>query len=224
MMSFACFPSFHLRRLQAGAAAAAALLLLGACSALPERPQRPVTYDFGPGVITAPTAAGKPLPALALTEVEPSGLLEGSTAVLYRLAYADAQKLQPYAQARWSTPAAQLVRQRLRETLGQRRAVFSAGESAALMRTNGALPRILRVDLEEFSQIFDSPVSSAGVVRLRVTLLDSTPEGDRLLGQRLVVVQRPAASPDAAGGVHALAQAADAAAQEIATWLEQNGY
>jgi cholesterol transport system auxiliary component len=224
MMSFACFPSFHLRRLQAGAAAAAALLLLGACSALPERPQRPVTYDFGPGVITAPAAAGKPLPALALAEVEPSGLLEGSTAVLYRLAYADAQKLQPYAQARWSTPAAQLVRQRLRETLGQRRAVFSAGESAALMRTNGTLPRILRVDLEEFSQIFDSPGSSAGVVRLRVTLLDSTPEGDRLLGQRLVVVQRPAASADAAGGVRALAQAADAAAQEIEDWLEKNGY
>jgi cholesterol transport system auxiliary component len=224
MMSFACFPSFHLRRLQAGAAAAAALLLLGACSALPERPQRPVTYDFGPGVITAPAAAGKPLPALALAEVEPSGLLEGSTAVLYRLAYADAQQLQPYAQARWSTPAAQLVRQRLRETLGQRRAVFSAGESAALMRTNGTLPRILRVDLEEFSQIFDSPGSSAGVVRLRVTLLDSTPEGDRLLGQRLVVVQRPAASADAAGGVRALAQAADAAAQEIEDWLEKNGY
>ena len=206
-------------------ATAALLVLLGACSALPDRPQRPVTYDFGPGALTAPTAgADKPLPALALAEVEPSGLLEGSTGVLYRLAYADPQKLLPYAQARWSTPAAQLVRQRLRETLGQRRAVFSAGESAALMRTNGALPRILRVDLEEFSQIFDSPGSSAGVVRLRVTLLDSTPEGDRLLGQRLVVVQRPAATPDAAGGVRALAQAADAAAQEIEAWLEKNGY
>ena len=219
--------SFH-TSFRSGASALAVLslaLLLGACSSLPDRPTRPVTYDFGPGVITAPTAgADKPLPALALAEVEPSGLLEGSTGVLYRLAYADAQKLLPYAQARWSTPAAQLVRQRLRETLGQRRAVFSAGESAALMRTNGALPRILRVDLEEFSQIFDSPGSSAGVVRLRVTLLDSTPEGDRLLGQRLVVVQRPAASPDAAGGVRALAQAADAAAQEIEAWLEKNGY
>ena len=104
----------RLRSLQAGATVAL-LVLLGACSALPDRPQRPVTYDFGPGVITAPTAgADKPLPALALAEVEPSGLLEGSTGVLYRLAYADAQKLLPYAQARWSTPAAQLVRQRLR--------------------------------------------------------------------------------------------------------------
>ena len=129
MMSLLHPSPLRLRSLQAGATVAL-LVLLGACSALPDRPQRPVTYDFGPGVITAPTAgADKPLPALALAEVEPSGLLEGSTGVLYRLAYADAQKLLPYAQARWSTPAAQLVRQRLRETLGQRRAVFSAGRA-----------------------------------------------------------------------------------------------
>ena len=193
--------------------------------ALPDKPVRAVMYDFGPGQLsTSPATRQAPLPPLAIDEVTTSGGALDNLSVLYRLGYADAQQLRPYAQARWSMPAAQLVRQRLRETLGQRRAVFSAGESAALMRTNGALPRILRVDLEEFSQIFDSPGSSAGVVRLRVTLLDSTPEGDRLLGQRLVVVQRPAASPDAAGGVRALAQAADAAAQEIEAWLEKNGY
>ena len=103
MMSFVRPSPLRLRSLQAGVTVAllALLVLLGACSALPDRPQRPVTYDFGPGVITAPTAgADKPLPALALAEVEPSGLLEGSTGVLYRLAYADAQKLLPYAQAR----------------------------------------------------------------------------------------------------------------------------
>ena len=56
------FP-LRLRSLQAGATAAL-LVLLGACSALPERPQRPVTYDFGPGATTAPAAsADKPLPA-----------------------------------------------------------------------------------------------------------------------------------------------------------------
>ena len=130
MMSFVRPSPLRLRSLQAGVTVAL-LVLLGACSALPDRPQRPVTYDFGPGVITAPTAgADKPLPALALAEVEPSGLLEGSTGVLYRLAYADAQKLLPYAQARWSTPAAQLVRQRLRETLGQRRCGAPARDPA----------------------------------------------------------------------------------------------
>ena len=211
----------HFRTGAAALTGLALTLLLGACSSLPDRPTRPVTYDFGPGPLTAPvTDRMAPLPTLALADVEPTGVLDGSTAVLYRLAYADAQTLLPYAQARWSMPVAQLVRQRLRDYLGQRRAVISADESAALVRTNGALPLVLRVDLDEFSHLFDSPTSSAGLVRLRVTLVENTPTGDKLLGQRQVIVQRPATSNDAAGGVRALAQATDAAAQEIAQWVE----
>ena len=196
--------------------------LLAACSALPSRPSRPVMYDFGPGPLTvaAPDTARLPL---ALGEVEPAGVLDGSTAVLYRLAYSDAQQLRPYAQARWSMPAAQLVRQRLRDQLGQQRNILSIGESAAQARTQGVQPLLLRVDLDEFSQLFDSPIHSVGLLRLRVTLVESTPAGERLLGQRQVIVQHPAPSPDAPGGVQALATATDTAAQEIAHWLEQLG-
>jgi len=46
------------------------------------------------------------------------------------------------------------------------------------------------------------------------------PGGERLLGQRVFVVQRPAPSADAAGGVRALAEAADQAAGELAQWLQ----
>ena len=90
--------SFH-TPLRSGASALAVLslaLLLGACSSLPDRPTRPVTYDFGPGPLTTPvTDRRAPLPTLALADVEPAGVLDGSTAVLYRLAYADAQTLKP---------------------------------------------------------------------------------------------------------------------------------
>ncbi len=194
---------------------------LSACSALPERPERPVMVDFGPGPVAAPSARPLPtLPPLALSEVEPAGVLDGSTAVLYRLAYTDTHQLLPYAQTRWSMPVAQLVRQRVRDVLGQQRSVLTSAESAALARSNGVLPRVLRLELDEFSHIFDSPSSSAGLVRLRLTLLEDTPEGATLLGQRSITVQRPAASNDARGGVHALAAATDAAAQEIAQWLQ----
>ena len=200
-----------------------AAIFLAGCSALPQPPVRPVLYDLGPGQL-APAAEQPPLPALALADVQSAGPVDGSTAVHYRLAYADARQLRPYQSARWSQPPAQLLEQRLRAVLGERRAVLRADKALIAARQGQAPTAVLRVELEEFSQIFDSPSSSAGVVRLRVTLLDNTPEGDRLLGQRLVVVQRPAASPDAAGGVRALAQAADAAAQEIEAWLEKNGY
>ncbi|APW36081.1 hypothetical protein RD110_01720 [Rhodoferax koreense] len=199
---------------------ASALLVLAACSALPEKPVRATQYDFGPGPTVAPAAGtAAALPPLALAEVESAGVLEGSTAVLYRLAYADAQQLRPYALARWTMPPAQLVRQRLRDRLGERRAVLNAGESASLVRTEGSLPLVLRVELAEFTHLFSSPTASAGLVRLRATLVDDTPAGEKLLAQRQFIVQRDAPTADAAGGARALAAATDAAAVEIEQWL-----
>ena len=83
------------------------------------------------------------------------------------------------------------------------------------------MPDILRIDLEEFSQVFNSPTDSVGLLRLRATLVEPTAAGEQLLGQRIFTVQKPAASADAAGGTRALAEATEQAAQELAQWLEQ---
>ena len=195
--------------------------LLAGCSVLPDKPQRPVQYDFGPGTVASqPMDRRAPLPPLALADVEASGPLEAGTSVFYRLGYADTQQLRPYALARWAMPPAQLVRQRLREHLGQRRTVVSAGEGAAMMRSDGQQPLVVRVDLEEFSQLFTAPAASKALLRLRVTVLDNLPAGEKVLAQRQFIVQRDAATPDAAGGVRALAEATDAAAADLSQWLD----
>lgn len=199
-------------------------LTLAACSALPDKPLRAALYDFGPGLLdTPPTTRQAPLPPLALSDISTPGGALDNQAVLYRLAYADAQQLRPYSQARWSMPPAQLVRQRLRETLGRDRAVFNAGEGPALNRSAalGPPPRTLQLQLEEFSHLFASPGSSTGLVRLHATLVENTPSGEKLLAQRYFTVQRPATSADAPGGVRALTAATDAAIGEISLWLQQ---
>lgn len=193
----------------------AASLLLTGCSVL-EKPVRPALFDFGPGPVVGGTPVST-LPTLALAEVEAAGALE-ATAVLYRLAFSNANQLLPYAQARWSMPPAQLVRQRLREVLGQSRHVVSPGDGNL---AGGAPGLVLRVELEEFSQVFDSANASAGLLRLRATVIRTTTAGDNLLGQRLFVVRRNASTNDAAGGVSALAEASLLAAQEIDQWLTQ---
>lgn len=195
--------------------------LLAGCSALPDKPQRPALYDFGPGP-TAPVPQTRiaPLPPIALGEIDTSSALDGNS-ILYRLGYADAQQLRPYALARWSAPPPQLVRQRVREVLGQRRTVLNTEEAGTLARVGGALPHTLRLELEEFSHLFNSPSESVGLVRLRATLVESLPGGDRVLAQRSVIAQRPAPSPDATGGVKALAAATDAAIEDIGQWLQQ---
>jgi len=199
-------------------------LLLGACSALPDKPVRAALYDFGPGALSpVPATRQAPLPPLALADISTPGGVLDNQAVLYRLAYADAQQLRPYSQARWSMPPAQLVRQRLRDTLSRNRAVLNAGEGPALNRgvNQGVLPRVLQLELEEFSHFFETPERSVGLVRLRATLVETTSSGEKLLAQRSITVQRHAPSADAPGGVRALTAATDAAIDEIATWLQQ---
>ena len=200
------------------------LFLLPGCSALPDKPMRASMYDFGPGALaTVPSTRQAPLPALAIDEiVTPGGALD-NMAVLYRLTYQDAQQLRPYSQARWSMPPAQLVRQRLREQLGQRRAIFDARGGLALNRSqNAVLPLLLRLELEEFSHVFTTADASVGLIRLRATLVEQATSGEKLVAQRSVVVQRPAPSADAPGGVKALTAATDAAIEEIDQWLQQS--
>lgn len=198
-----------------------ALASLTGC-ATPDKPVRATLYDFGPGATTPPTVATQALslPPLVLADVDASGALDGAS-VLYRLGYADANQLRPYAHARWSAPPPRLIRQRLREQLARDRPVLDLGESAALARSNGGMPRVLRLELEEFSHFFESQTQSWGLLRLRATLMENTPAGEKLLAQRSLVIRQPAPSADARGGVRALAAATDAAAVEISQWLQQ---
>ena len=189
----------------------------------------PAVYDFGPGRPSGALAPAATSAPLILDQVQASSALD-SNALLYRLAYVDAQQLRPYARARWSMPPPQLVRQRLREQLGQDRAllepgaVFSPAKRVALDAATGVTPATLRLELEEFSQLFESPARSVGLLRLRATLTQASPTGDALLAQRSIVLERAAPSADAAGGVQALRLATDAAAQELAQWLQALGH
>ena len=185
--------------------------LLVACGTPPVA--RQTVYDFGPGALQAlPAAAGQT--AIVLLEVEAPPALDG-TALLYRLGYHDAQQLQPYALARWSMPPAQLLRQRARDQLGQQRAVLSMTDGGA------AQALVLRLELEEFSQLFDTPAHSQALVRVRATLSQTGAKG-HVLAQTTLVQQSLARSADAAGGAQALSRASDALVLQLDQWLAAN--
>ncbi len=205
------------RSMRANALFGLLILSLSACSALKPGP-RPLVYDFGPGAVAPSTPGAAALPSMALAAVEAPVALDG-LAVMYRLAYSDAQQLRPYASARWSMAPAQLLHQRLSEQLGQRRAVIGTGLGMVLP----APLMTLHVELEEFSQLFDSADSSSALLRIRATLGHAGARigTQELVAQRSFVVQRPARTPDAVGGVQALTDAADAAIVEIDAWVEQ---
>lgn len=188
-------------------AVAAAVLALSAC-AVSQPPAPKAVYDFGPAAPVALDPATPALTPLALAEVQTSGSLD-TTAVQFRLAYANAQELRPYALARWSMPPGQLVQQRVRAVLTSQGPVLAPGE--------GSPTYTLKLELEEFSQQFAAPNVSQGVVQLRATLL----KDNALSAQRSFTATAPAPTADAPGGVRALTAATQDAALQIASWLAQ---
>lgn len=207
--------------LRAVVTAAIGGLLVG-CQALPTPPQPLTRYDLG-AAITQTTHANlqSPLRAVAIDDIQAPLLAEGSTAMHYRLAYADGQQLHSYSQVRWSLPPAQLVQQRLREHLGENgRVILSVEKGGVAPRIGSRQVPVLRLALEEFSQVFTDTQHSTGRVRMRASLIDPTPEGDVLLAQQVFAIQVPAKAPDAASGAQALAQAVNELGIQVTHWLE----
>jgi cholesterol transport system auxiliary component len=183
-----------------------ACMLFSGCTSM-KKPQ-PGLFDLG----LAPPAAALPavpaLPPLALADIDAPEWLD-SPAIFYRLNYASQHQPRPYANSRWSMPPAQLFGQRLKSRIVQ-------GGGTVLSASDGAVGvPVLRVEAEEFSQVFTSTGQSEGLVAMRLSVL----EGRRLLGQKRFLHRVPAPSADVEGGVAALADASNAVITDMLQWL-----
>jgi ABC-type uncharacterized transport system auxiliary subunit len=182
-------------------AALAMGVVVGGCSLVPETPQV-VTYDLGPAA--AAPASATPLPPLRVFPTDGPSWLDGN-AIYYRLHFAQAERLQPYATQRWVMSPVRLFDERMREAIATRGALGWSGDKAT---------PALKVDLLDFEQVFDSATASRGVVRVRATVFR-----DGMIGQKTFVAEQPAPSADGAGGVKALAASSDAVVAAIMDWV-----
>lgn len=201
-----------------------ALCLVG-CSALPSRPAMVERYDLGLPDLSAPSAAAvAPLP-LVMSEVQMPGLAEGTTGMLYRLRYADGQQLRAYQNARWSQPPAQLLEQRIRMRLGADRPVLADRDDISFKAADSRMLASLKLELDEFSQVFDSASNSYALVRVRASLItrDAISGGNVLQAQKMLTAQVPTATADAAGGAQAMALAVDNVTAQLNRWLKEHG-
>lgn len=126
-----------------------------------------------------------------------------SLGIDYRLGYAEPNRLREYSRARWVGPPAQLIQLRLIRDLGY----VPSGQSKAAC--------VLRVDIDEFSQVFDTTEASRAVLQGRIQWLDRS--RGRLL-ERRIALQAPALSPDAQGGVAAMSRLVGELSLAIAAW------
>lgn len=173
-----------------------------ACTGLARNSPPSAVYDFGPPV--APLAATGTWSGLVLAVRTPPWF--DSLNLDYRLAYDDAQVLREYAGSRWAGAPGVLIAQRLAQQLGAAGSDSAAGSSACL----------LRVEVHEFAQRFDTPQRSYGVLQGSASVYDAR---RRLLGERRFAVEQAAARADAQGGANALAAASGELGQQLADWF-----
>ena len=162
----------------------------------------PAVFDLGLDARPAPQLPAREPMALVFSAVP---ALSG-TGVIWRVG--DSAAPQSYATYRWASSPSDLVRQRLIERLSRQGPVLAE-------RASGQTPQ-LQVYLSQFEQVFTPDGSaSEGRVLLQAVLLN----GRNVVGQVRIATQAPAPTQDAAGGVAALRQATDNAADQLAQWL-----
>lgn len=125
-----------------------------------------------------------------------------STAIQYRLLYADSMRRQSYAESRWAAQPAELIARAL-----NRQTVAADGGCR------------LSLDIDELVQVFDTPQQSRTLLDVRASLI--APRGNDILARKAFSLVRPAPSADARGGVSAAAAAVQALGGELGAWLAQ---
>ena len=193
-----------------GAFAALALVLACAgCSVAPNPASPAASYDFGPAPAGMPEQRLRQ--ALLVPDVSAPTWLD-SPSIRYRLAYQDAARPESYSDSRWVMSPVALFTARLR---GQLAASTTAG---IVQPGDGARPvYALRVEMDEFTQVFDAPGKSRAVVRVRASVLSNR----NLVAQHSFDVERAAQTGDAEGGVRALIGASDEVIGQLVAWVGQ---
>lgn len=203
-------PLFSLGRVLLAALAIGAVGTLVAACAGNQAALSDIRYDLGPLEAQAAPPGSPSLPPLKILEVSAPPPLDND-GILYRIS-GDAQRESRYANSRWTMSPARLLTLRLRTSLSSRATVLSGAD---------AVPApMLKVELTQFEQVFDSSTSSSGVLAARATLM----QGGKVIAQRSFVARAPAGSPDAAGGAAALRAASDDFAGQVGAWLSVQSF
>lgn len=188
---------------------------LTGCAIMPQN-ERPVSvYDFGLQQIPSTNNISdgqQQLPkSLLVAEIKSPVWLNNNT-IQYRLAYRDPTQSYSYANSRWSTSPAILLTHYIRNIIA------TTTNNKVLSTTDSVRADfILRLELEEFSQIFDAIDNSHVLIKLRVSLIN---RNSRLLkAQHSFNIKLAAPTANAAGAVKALVESSDKLTGELINWL-----
>ena len=191
---------------------------LTGCAIAPQNDRLVSIYDFGLQQISNPnntldSQQQQLSRSLLITEIK-SPIWLNNNAIRYRLAYNDPTQSHTYASSRWAASPATLLTHHIRNSIADttNNKVLSSSDSVRA-------DFILRLELEEFSQIFDDIDNSHVLIKLRVSLINRR---SRLLeAQHNFTIKQAASKADAAGAVQALAKSSEKLTEDLISWLAE---
>lgn len=178
---------------------------LAGCNSLGLQAPQTAIYDFG---LIEP-ARIPPAVVPARIEVTAPSWLSGSS-IQYRLAWSQPERRRAYAESRWAAQPADM----LTVSLGRALRIGNGGNNGGHM---GARCR-LKVEIDEFIQVFDTEQRNHVELVVRVELLP--PRGELPLAWREFRQREAGITADAEGGVKAARAAVLGLAGDIAGWLD----
>jgi cholesterol transport system auxiliary component len=173
-------------------------LLVAGCGNLGTPAPRFAFFELG---LAAPADPPVQLAPARIDVRAPSWLSTG--AMQYRFDYRSPAQREAYSETRWVAEPAEMLRLSLEHAL--RANPVAEGECR------------LRIELDDFVQVFETARDSHANVVARVALL--APRTETELARHTFVIHEAAPTPDAPGGVTAHRHAAQRLANEVSTWL-----
>ena len=178
---------------------AGAIIVITGCSGLVSRPAPYVTYDLG---IAAADGEAPRLAPASLDVRAPSWL--ASSAMQYRLDYRQPASRDSYAESRWAGHPSEMLRH-----------VLNGELQVGLASAYGCR---LRLELEEFTQVFESEERAHALVAVQARLI--APREELTLATHRFAIRTPANAPDARGGVDAHRSGVRVLAEALRNWLD----
>ncbi len=168
-------------------------------------------YDFGPlPNVTSRSPAFSPITVQVVEITAPVWL--DTQAIRYRLVYHDPAQTYTYANSRWAAPPAKLLTERIRQHFAVHINRKNQGN-----KDHPSTDYLLKIELEEFIQVFENQNDSRVTVRLRASLYE---RGTRsLIRLRNFSNEQTTPTADAAGAVAAFILAGDQLSDELIQWL-----
>lgn len=182
-------------------------LFLGGCGNL--NGDRTGNHDiFDLGLVEPVTPAPAILPASI--ELHSPSWLSGA-AMQYRTDYQQPPQRRAFADSRWASPPGELLERTL-----QRAFAVQKTQTTGFVR-GGEKGCRLRIELDEFMQVFDTPQASHAYIAARAELLPA--RGEFVIARQLLTLNEIAPSADARGGVVAHQRASAQFVRALTAWL-----